>query len=69
MLTNSDRFISAPGARIIYSLEHVCFYELQNDNKVKVRFSNGEAKDLEDEDARQFLAAVSSERLAPGQAA
>ncbi|MGH9541879.1 MAG: hypothetical protein ACRD2H_08340 [Terriglobales bacterium] len=63
------KFVNAPRAGIIYSLEHVCYYQLQDSGKVKIHLSNGDSKDLEGEDARAFLSEIGSMPVSPSQAA
>ncbi|MGH9486631.1 MAG: hypothetical protein ACRD04_03470 [Terriglobales bacterium] len=69
MAITCGRYLSATRAHIVYNLDHVCYYQTENDGKIKVHFSNGDSKDMEGEDARLFLAAVSQEPISPAQAA
>lgn len=61
----SGRFLTASRARIVYCLDHVVYYQPEDNGKVKVHFSNGESKDLEAEDARVFLTEVNRVSVSP----
>lgn len=53
-----SRFITATRDRFTYNLDLVCYYELQDNGKVKIHLANHDSKELEPEDARTFLTAV-----------
>lgn len=69
MTVNPGRFITASSAKISYCLDHVCYYETENENKVKLHFSDGNSKDIQGADVRSFLSAIGQEPLAPGRVA
>ncbi len=47
------------------NLEQVSYYQVEDNGKVKLHFSNGESKELEGADASLFLTTVGHEPLAP----
>lgn len=59
----SGRFINAARARFAYNPNHVCYYQVEDNGKIKLHFSNGDSKDLDSEEARLFLTEV--ERVVP----
>ncbi|TAN24015.1 MAG: hypothetical protein EPN33_04130 [Acidobacteria bacterium] len=69
MTVNPDRFITATSAKITYCLDQVCYYEIENDHKIELHFSDGNSKDIEGSDVRDFLSAIGREPMAPGRAA
>lgn len=69
MTVNPSRFITATSAKITYCLDHVCYYEIENDNKFKLHFSDGSAKDIQGLDVRNFQSAIGQEPIAPIRAA
>lgn len=65
MAIASGRFITALHGRFVFNLDQVCYYQTEDNGKIKVHLSNGDSKELEAEDARLFLAALSQEPMAP----
>ncbi len=69
MTVNPGRFITATSAKITYCVDHVCYFETEDDNKIELYLSDGNSKDIEGSDVPDFLSAVGREPLAPGRAA
>lgn len=65
MALTSGRFISALQGRFVFNVDQVCYYQIEDNGKVKVHLSNGDSKDLEATDAHLFLSAVGEEPMAP----
>ncbi|MGH9533913.1 MAG: hypothetical protein ACRD2E_03545 [Terriglobales bacterium] len=65
MATFPGRFLSVLRGRMYINLEQVSYYQVEDNGKVKLHFSNGESKELEGADASLFLTTVGHEPLAP----